>query len=119
MFELKEWVFGMVLVIAMVSLSGCPGATGRSVMIIPGDENITIRDVNGLDWNSVDNALPWQDENVANNLTIQTSKDLNVSAGAGQGVSIASTASRICFPSNTCEAELDWNGDALVFRVKP
>ncbi|MDP2974117.1 MAG: hypothetical protein Q8N60_03640, partial [Candidatus Diapherotrites archaeon] len=41
--------------------------------------------------------------------------DLNVSLGINWGVSIQSDVNRLCFPSNSCEMYIDFNGTAFVF----
>lgn len=46
---------------------------------------------------------------------INLRNDLNISQSANKGVSIQSDANRICFPSNSCELYIDFNGTALVF----
>jgi len=46
----------------------------------------------------------------------QIGRDLNVSSNTANnvGVSISSDANRICFPANTCEMKIDYNGTAIV-----
>ncbi len=41
--------------------------------------------------------------------------DVNISIGSNHGVSIASDANRMCFPSDSCEMYIDYNGTAFVF----
>jgi hypothetical protein len=60
------------------------------------------------------NKLPWADANVADDITIVTTSDLNVTAGANTGIGIEADVNRICFPSNSCEMSIDYNGTALV-----
>jgi len=42
-------------------------------------------------------------------------QDVNISSGVNRGVSIRADTNRLCFPSNTCEMYLDYNGTAFVF----
>lgn len=53
-------------------------------------------------------------------LTVEDSlyveSDLNVSSGVNRGVSINADSNRICFPANSCEMYLDYNGTALVIK---
>ncbi|MEM4630625.1 MAG: hypothetical protein QXU92_03400, partial [Candidatus Diapherotrites archaeon] len=44
--------------------------------------------------------------------------DLNVSSGSNKGVSFSADSNRICFPSNSCEMLVDWNGSAMFFGSK-
>jgi hypothetical protein len=44
-------------------------------------------------------------------------KDVNVSSGSKRGVSIKADVNRICFPADSCERMIDYNGDSLVFGV--
>jgi hypothetical protein len=57
------------------------------------------------------------DANVANDITLQTTKDVNISslvATTGKtGVSIEADVNRICFPSDCSGTRLDWNGTAF------
>lgn len=47
--------------------------------------------------------------------TVSMHADLNISQGINKGVSIQGDVSRICFPSNSCEMKIDFNGTAFVF----
>ncbi len=47
--------------------------------------------------------------------SLQIASDVNVSIGVNRGVSIQSDVNRLCFPSNSCEMYIDYNGTAFVF----
>lgn len=53
--------------------------------------------------------------NVTTTGSMATAGDLNVTTGAGTGVSIDADGGRICFPSDTCLMYIDYNGTAFVF----
>jgi hypothetical protein len=67
-----------------------------------------------LDWPGLNLILPLLDQNVDNDLTIQTTKDLTVIGPSGAGVALKSDTNRICFPSDCSGKHIDWNGTALV-----
>jgi len=52
---------------------------------------------------------------VSTSASINIRSDLNISKSINKGVSISSDTNRICFPSNSCEMFLDFNGTAFVF----
>lgn len=55
---------------------------------------------------------------IGNDLNLLTKKvvsDVNISSGINKGVSIDADMNRICFPANSCEFSLDYNGTAFVF----
>jgi hypothetical protein len=45
---------------------------------------------------------------------MNVASDLNVSSGPNRGVGINADSNRVCFPSNSCEAYIDYNGTALI-----
>jgi hypothetical protein len=67
------------------------------------------RNVINADENSV--AIGF-DLNVAR--TAKVSRDLNVSRSINKGVSISGDINRVCFPSNSCQMYMDYNGTSIV-----
>jgi len=67
------------------------------------------RNVINADENSV--AIGF-DLNVAR--TAKVSQDLNVSRSINKGVSISGDINRVCFPSNSCQMYMDYNGTSIV-----
>jgi len=68
---------------------------------------------------NANSAAVGPDVNIAQDLnvmrTLRVLRDLNVSSGVNRGVSIVADSNRVCFPSNTCEMYIDYNGTAFVF----
>ena len=118
---------------------GCSNPSPDLILVKNIDQNITM-DVNGVEWAALNSVVPWtdaniasagtwnakldwpglnlifplKDENVDNDLTIQTTKDLTVIGPSGAGVALKSDSNRICFPADCSGKRIDWNGTALV-----
>jgi len=100
---------------SLMFLMGCSNPNPGLILVKNIDQNIDMN-VTGVDWNSLNSLLPLKDQNVDNDLTIQTTKDLTVIGPSGAGVEFKSDSNKICFPAITCEMSIDFNGTALVIR---
>ena len=81
------------------------------------DANLAVRYTTAAVFNGLLPVGGIVDANIANDITLQSTKDVNISslvATTGKtGVSIEADANRICFPSDCSGMRMDWNGTAL------
>jgi hypothetical protein len=93
------------------------GSGFPSLFVAGGDGNVGVNSVGGfgfrLDVNG--NVRVVDDLNVGGLGVFK--KDVNVSSGPKRGVSIKADFNRICFPADSCEGRIDYNGDSFVFGV--
>jgi hypothetical protein len=89
--------------------------SGFPSLFVGGDGNVGVNSVGGfgfrLDVNG--NVRVVDDLNVGGLGVFN--KDVNVSSNPKKGVSIRADINRICFPSDSCEMVIDFNGTALIF----
>jgi hypothetical protein len=104
-----------VSVVGDLNVVGSVSAKRPSFFVGLGDGNVGVNSVGGfgyrLDVNG--NVRVVDDLNVGGSAVFNN--DLNVFYGSRRGVGIKADVNRICFPADSCEMVIDFNGTDLIF----